>query len=104
MEQQDIHCPLNRRQLVDEYFIENRTKVLDIAAFLDRLDRAGVESAPPDFRVEALQRALGVLHASPESRVLQIQMIFSDPTTEPLPKLDQKSAKGAFDPHASEVR
>jgi hypothetical protein len=31
------------------------------------------------------------------SRVQQIQMIFSDPTTEPLPQLDQKSARGAYD-------
>ena len=32
--------PLTATELVDEYFIENRTKLLDIAAFLDRLDRA----------------------------------------------------------------
>ena len=32
--------PLSPRELVDEYFIENRTKLLEIAAFLDRLDRA----------------------------------------------------------------
>ncbi len=107
MEPQGIACPLKRGQLIDEYFIENRTKILDIAAFLDRLDRAGTETNPADFRVEALQRALGVLHNAPDAeggRVLQIQMIFSDPTTEPRQKLDQKSAKGAFDPRAVEVR
>ncbi len=32
--------PLTATELVDEYFIENRTKLLEIAAFLDRLDRA----------------------------------------------------------------
>ena len=90
-------CPLNQRQLVDEYFIENRTKVLDIAAFLDRLSRAGDESSGKDFRLQAFHRALEVLSGSPESRVMQIQMIFSDPTTEPLEKLDQKSARGAYE-------
>jgi hypothetical protein len=29
-----------------------------------------------------------------------VQMIFSDPNTELLPSLDQKSAKGAYDPEA----
>jgi hypothetical protein len=103
METPGITCPINRKQIIDEYFIENRTKILDVAAFLDRLDRAGVEATPPDFRVEALRNALNVLHSSTESRVMQIQMIFSDPTTEPRQKLDQKAAKGAFDPHAKEV-
>ncbi len=31
-------------QLVDEHFIENRTRLLDIAAFLDRLDPARVNA------------------------------------------------------------
>jgi len=100
MNSTEVHCPLNRRQLVDEYFIENRTRILDIAAFLDRLDRAGAESDPPDFRVEALGRALGVLTTATDSRVVEIQMIFSDPTEQPKAELDQKSAKGAYDPHA----
>ena len=34
-----VSCPLTQRQLIDEYFMEHRTKVLDLAAFLDRLDR-----------------------------------------------------------------
>lgn len=83
-------------QLVDEYFIENRTRLLDIAAFLDRLDRAG-DPADADFRVRAFREALRVVCKESAPRVERIQMIFSDPTTEPLPGLDQKSARGAFD-------
>ena len=89
-------CPLSRRQLVDEYFIENRTKILDIAAFLDRLDRVERSDGQEDFRIEAFRKALAALGDSPDSRVLAVQMIFSDPTTEPLEKLDQKSARGAY--------
>ena len=93
-------CPLNRRQLVDEYFIENRTKILDIAAFLDRVDRAEDQDGGLDFRIAAFQRALAALITPGESRVLAAQMIFSDPTTQPLEKLDQKSARGAWLPPA----
>ena len=98
-------CPLSRRQLIDEYFIENRTKLLDLAAFLDRLDRAGEDgSAPrpdgtrqPDFRMQAFHEALQALCSDAPSRITQVQMIFSDPTTEPLEKLDQKSARGTYE-------
>jgi hypothetical protein len=88
---------LTRRQLVDEYFIENRTKLLDLAAFLDRLDRASDEKGERDFRMQAFHEALQALCAGAPSRTTQVQMIFSDPTTEPLEKLDQKSARGAYE-------
>ncbi|MBA4158956.1 MAG: hypothetical protein H0X65_15975 [Gemmatimonadetes bacterium] len=89
--------PRAGRELVDEYFIENRTRLLDIAAFLDRLDRAGDGEATSDFRVRAFREALAVLCDGDFPRVDRIQMIFSDPITEPLPALDQKSARGAYD-------
>jgi hypothetical protein len=89
--------PLTATELVDEYFIENRTKLLDIAAFLDRVDRAGASS---DFRMRAFNEAVAVL-ASPArigpDRIGKVQMLFSDPTTEPLETLDRKGAVGAFD-------
>jgi hypothetical protein len=84
-------------QLVDEYFIENRTRLLEVAAYLDRLDRSGGDGG--DFRMRAFREALDVLASGPgdETRLLRIQMIFSDPTTEPMAELDQKSARGAYD-------
>ena len=95
-----IASPKTGRALVDEYFIENRTRLLEIAAFLDRLDRAEPALAERDFRVRALREGIAVLAdrgASDETRVERIQMILSDPTTEPLERLDQKSARGAYD-------
>lgn len=83
--------PLNRAQLIDEYFIENRTRVLEVAAFLDRLDRAGNED---DFRMRAFREALEAL--SGPQRVLKIQHIFSDPRPDPQDGLDRKSACGAY--------
>ncbi len=90
-------CPMTVQQLMDEYFIENRAKLLDIAAFLDRLDRGMNQSSSGDFRLKAFREALQVLCSKKPGRVKQIQMVFSDPTEEPLEKLDQKSACGAYD-------
>ena len=92
-----IPSPKTGRALVDEYFIENRTRVLEVAAFLDRLDRVGDGEAARDFRVRLFREALGVLAADDGGRVERIQLLFSDPTTEPLARLDQKSARGAYD-------
>src|SRR5712691_5156902 len=89
-------CPLTQRELVEEYFIEHRTKILDIAAFLDRLDRARERDAEDDFRLVAFRRALQTLCANETSRVETIQMILSDPNTELLEQLDRKSAFGAY--------
>ena len=84
--------PLTATELVDEYFIENRTKLLDIAAFLDRLDRTDPGCVSTDFRLRAFTDAL----AGPD-RIGTVQMIFSDPRTEPLEALDRKGAVGAYD-------
>ena len=88
--------PLTPEQLVDEYFIENRTRLLEIAAFLDRLDRSDPAVTARDFRVKAFTDAVALL-GSPSDRLMQIQMLLSDPTTEPLTSLDRKSALGAYD-------
>jgi hypothetical protein len=98
-----IASPKTGRQLVDEYFIENRTRLLEIAAFLDRLDRTDHTLVDHDFRVRAFREAITILDAPPTdterqiTRVERIQMLMSDPTTEPLEKLDMKSARGAYD-------
>ena len=90
-------CPLPARKLVDEYFLENRARLLDIAAFLDRLERSADEEDPlADFRIEAFRKALAVLLEPGPGRAKRIHMLFSDPTTEPREKLDQKAAYGAY--------
>jgi hypothetical protein len=83
-------------QLVDEYFIENRNRVLELAAYLDRIDRAG--GAGGDFRMQALHDAVLSLASTSGSRVAHIQMLLSDPTTGLRPVLDRKGAVGAYDP------
>jgi hypothetical protein len=92
--------PLTQRELIDEYFMEERVKVIDLAAFLDRLDRARERDADDDFRLRSIRDALAVLAGDDAGRVQRVQMIFSDPRSELLEELDQKSAKGAYDPEA----
>ncbi len=95
--------PLSPRELVDEYFIENRTKLLEIAAFLDRLDRADPSYAGRDFRMKAFAEALAGLRPT-ASRVDYIQQLLSDPREVPLDALDRKSALGAYDRWSEEAR
>jgi hypothetical protein len=91
----NTRSPLSARELVDEYFIENRTRLLEIAAFLDRLDRADPSYAAQDFRMKAFTDAIGSLAGS--GRLDRIQILLSDPTIDPLGALDRKSAIGAYD-------
>jgi len=88
--------PLTAKELIDEYFIENRTRLLEIAAFLDRLDRVDASSAGRDFRMKAFREALAAL-AGGGGRLDRIQLILSDPRETPLDALDRKSALGAYD-------
>jgi len=96
--------PLNATQLVDEYFIENRNRLIEIAAFLDRIDRADASVAASDFRMRVLADAVAALSAASPNRVSYIQMLLSDPNTEPLAALDRKGAIGAFNTSAQAVR
>lgn len=95
----DPTCPLPRDGVVDRYFMEHRAKLLDIAAFLDRLDRSestDAASGGEDFRVEALQRAVQLLIDEKGERAKRILELFSDPTTDPIPAAPMKGATGAY--------
>lgn len=95
-------CPLSRAQVVDRYFLEHRAKLLDLAAFLDRYERA---SSPPlsrggagveDFRVAALRDAVKLLTDGKPQRARRILELLSDPTTDPIDEPSGKGAVGAY--------
>jgi hypothetical protein len=71
--------------VLDRYFLEHRAAVLDVAAFMDRLDRAQDDQDPAamEYRVEALRRALEVLQDGEGDRARRIQEVFSDQSLEP---------------------
>jgi len=104
MTPESSRSPLTGPELVDEYFIETRNRIIEVAAFLDRLDRADPVVADQDFRVRALAEAIRVLAGGGPDRVRDIQVLMSDPTTEPLATLDRKGAVGAYDRSRQGVR
>ena len=70
--------PLPAAQALDRYFLEARSKLLDLAAVLDRIGRgAGAAEADADPRLQQLRRALEVLHDQSGGRAERIQQIFS---------------------------
>jgi hypothetical protein len=84
---------MNRQQLLDLYFLESRAKLIDLAAFLDRLDRAGGEA---DFRLVALKQAMEQLNRADDRRAEHVLLSLSDPTPEPIPAATTKAACGAW--------
>ena len=84
---------MTRQQVLDLYFMDARSKLIDIAAFLDRVERAEGEA---DFRHAALVDALAELGPEGASRAKRVLMSFSDMTVEPIPAATTKAACGAW--------
>lgn len=84
---------MTRQQVLDLYFMENRAKLIDLAAFLDRVDRA---SGEPDFRLAAFKEAMKHLSDGNPERAKNVLLSLSDPTTEPIEKAPGKGAAGAW--------
>jgi hypothetical protein len=89
---------MNAIETLDLYFIENRARLLDIASFLDRIDRyEGAAEAKEDFRYKAFAEAIDILRNSDNERTASIQLSFSDQTTEPLESAIGLKAFGAWE-------
>jgi len=88
---------LKSQDVIDRYFLEHRAKLIDLAAFLDRLDRAcDHDIAECDYRIAALFRVFNVLSDGRTNRAGRVLEIFSDKTTElPQSANGAKSATGA---------
>jgi len=84
---------MNRQSLLDLYYLEARAKLIDLAAFLDRLDRGEGEI---DFRLTAFHGALKQLQPGELPRAERVLAAFSDPTSEPIPAATTKAACGAW--------
>lgn len=84
---------MTRQQVLDLYFMDARSKLIDLAAFVDRVERASGED---DFRMKAFREALGKLSSSSREKSRQVLLTFSDPTTEPGVVATTKAACGAF--------
>ena len=84
---------MTRQQLLDLYFMDARSKLIDIAAFLDRVDRGEGEA---DFRLKAFRKALDELQRGEPDRARQVLLSLSDPTIVPIESAPGKGAVGAW--------
>jgi hypothetical protein len=86
---------MTREQVMELYFMEARAKLIDLAAFLDRVERA---EGTDDFRMAAFRQALQELQprGNPPDRAQRVLVALSDPTVEPLAAATTKAAAGAW--------
>ncbi|HEY1719039.1 MAG TPA: hypothetical protein VGH42_12200 [Verrucomicrobiae bacterium] len=84
---------MTRQQILDLYFLDARHKLIELAAFLDRVERA---DGKDDFRLKAFRTALGELSGSKNQKVKNVLLAFSDLTMKPIAKAESKGAQGAW--------
>ena len=84
---------MTRQQVLDLYYMEARAKLIDLGAFMDRVERAGGDE---DFRMKAFRAALQQLNKGESQKAKGILMNLSDPTTDPIPAATTKAACRAW--------
>jgi hypothetical protein len=84
---------MTRQQVLDLYFLDARNKLIELAAFLDRVERADGQG---DFRLKAFHSALATLNGKRKHKARNALLAFSDPTTKPISVAPGKGAVGAY--------
>jgi hypothetical protein len=84
---------MTRQQVLDLYFMDARSKLIDLAAFIDRVERA---DGSEDFRMAAFRDAISELSKPGTGRAEKVLLKFSDPTAEPIANATVKAASGAW--------
>ncbi len=72
-----MSIPLNSEQVLDREYLEIRGKILELAASLDRLERAA-GCVNEDNRMNLISQGLQILlQETDQTKAAQIQMLFS---------------------------
>jgi len=82
----------SKKDLLDLQFIGARARLIDLAAFLDRIERHPGED---DYRFEALKRALPILLSERPDRARAVLESLSDKDSELIPQAEFQGAFGA---------
>ena len=70
--------PLPAARALDQFFLEARSRLLDLAAILDRVGRGSdAPGATADPRVAKIREAIGVLQSDAPNKAELIQQLFS---------------------------
>ncbi len=84
-------------EVLDRDFLETRSRILEVAASLDRIDRAGGRTGdPPDRRLAQLRQAIEALLEPGPGRAETVQRLFSleyDPHWQESHGLDRPSRR-----------
>jgi hypothetical protein len=71
-----MSAPAVASDVLNREFLEIRARILELAAALDRIDRAA-GSVKPDPRVDRIESGLAALAPTGPGRAERVQMIFS---------------------------
>ncbi len=88
---------MTKTEILDLYFADARSKLIDLAAFLDRIERSS-GAGEHDPRVRSFRAALSHLQGGEAEKAKAVLLTLSDPTTEPVAVPTTKGATGAW-PH-----
>ena len=90
---------LGAEDIVARYFLEHRAKLIDIAAFLDRVERApdGASVTAHDFRMRSLRSGINLLLDGEPERARRVLDLLSDPSDTPIDQAPMKGATGAWE-------
>ena len=83
---------LSKKELLDLQFIDARARLIDLAAFLDRLDR---HDGQADVRLKYFKEAIPILLEERPERAKAVLEAFSDMTTELTDTAPFQGATGA---------
>ena len=82
----------SKKDILDLHFMDARYKLIDLAAFLDRVER---HSGDPDFRLAGFKKALPILLSDQPGRAKAVLEALSDHSTEPAEAATIQFAYGA---------
>lgn len=70
---------MNAATVLDRVYLEVRAKLLEVAASLDRIERADdTEAVCHDPRLKQIRETISILNSTGSDRAERVQMVFSD--------------------------
>lgn len=85
---------MNKDEILNEYYLDARTNLLDLAAFIDRLERA--DGTSDDYRIASLTACIHILNDLSRDKTRRILECLSDPSSLPVESSSGKAATGAW--------
>ena len=84
---------MKKSNVLENHFIGARSQLIDIAAFLDRLERSQGED---DFRSDSFRACIPILSDNSPDKAKRILELLSDPTITTINKAREQGAAGAW--------